>query len=111
MITTEAPQKAERRVTRGQFREWLVTRHFSPRTVECYVGWAIKLAAFTRRNPAEISGEQVREFLTHLANSITLTFQNPNPLKSHPHSQTHDHQSPCISHNLTVTTLSHIRQR
>ena len=51
-------------MTREQFKQWLVTRHFSPRTVECYVGWAVKLAAFTRRNPAEISGEQVREFLT-----------------------------------------------
>jgi integron integrase len=73
MITTEAPQKAERRVTREQFKQWLVTRHFSPRTVERYVGWAIKLAAFTRRNPAEISGEQVREFLTHLANRVHVT--------------------------------------
>lgn len=76
MITTGTPQKAEvtgRRVSREEFRRWLVTRHFSPRTVECYVGWAIKLTRFTGRNPAEITGVQVREFLTHLADHVHVT--------------------------------------
>ncbi|MFT4177439.1 MAG: integron integrase [Luteolibacter sp.] len=51
-----------------QLRRVLRARHYSVRTEEAYVGWYRKYVRFHGlRHPAEMGGEEVAAFLTHLA--------------------------------------------
>ena len=56
------------------FREWMVTHHYSPRTVDTYIGC---VAAFVRfhqcRDPQTLGGPEVNAFLSHLANTVHVT--------------------------------------
>lgn len=57
----------------------LRTRHYSPRTVEAYVGWVRRYVKFhDRRHPGELGPEAVSAFLTHLAaeGSVSASTQN-----------------------------------
>jgi integron integrase len=46
----------------------LLTGHYSPRTIEAYVGWVRRFVLFHgKRHPRDLDAVNVREFLTHLA--------------------------------------------
>ena len=54
-------------------------RHYSPKTLKAYVSWARKLQAFTRsKDPAELSVEDAKAFLTYLAveRKVSASSQN-----------------------------------
>ncbi len=51
----------------------MVTRHYSPATVNCYVNRLVDFAAFFRRPPAELGPVEVNEYLSHLANDVHVT--------------------------------------
>jgi len=54
-------------------------RHYSPKTLATYKGWARKFQAFTKsKNPELLSPEDVKEFLTFLAvkRNVSATTQN-----------------------------------
>ena len=78
-LSTPAPQKAEPappaklRWTRDDFRRWLVTKHFSPRTVDTYVSWAIDFVRHHKRPPDSCGPSEVNAWLTHLANERHVT--------------------------------------
>ena len=51
-----------------QMSEAMRTRHYSPRTEECYVMWVKRFIRFHKmRHPREMGERDVNEFLTHLA--------------------------------------------
>ncbi len=51
-----------------QVREVMRVRHYSPRTEDCYLMWIKRFIFFHgRRNPGEMGGPEVQEYLTHLA--------------------------------------------
>jgi hypothetical protein len=46
----------------------MTARHYSPRTVEAYVGWIARFIRFHRgRHPAELCVEDVNRFVSDLA--------------------------------------------
>src|SRR5687768_13855629 len=49
-----------------QVERELAAGHYSERTRAAYWGWVKRLVNFTRRHPAELSGEEVRAFLDEL---------------------------------------------
>ena len=53
-----------------QFHEVCRFKHVSLRTEEAYWGWVVRLVRFfdSKINPRDLSGEQLGEFLSHLAN-------------------------------------------
>jgi integron integrase len=54
-------------------------RHYSPKTLRAYMSWARKLQAFTRsKDPAELSVEDAKAFLTYLAveRKVSASSQN-----------------------------------
>jgi hypothetical protein len=54
-------------------------RHYSPKTLASYKGWARKLQSFvTRKNPELLSTQDVKDFLTHLAleRNVSASSQN-----------------------------------
>lgn len=75
MITTQSPPKAERpKRLRDQYREWLVFHHYSPRTVDCYIGWVLQFVVWAgKRDPRTMGGAEVNAFLSYLANSVRVT--------------------------------------
>jgi hypothetical protein len=79
MTTTPAPQKAELpqpkpKRLRDQYREWLVFHHYSPRTVECYIGWVLQFVIWSgKRDPLSLGAAEVNAFLSHLANARHVT--------------------------------------
>lgn len=76
MITTIPTSKAERKPKRlrDQFREWLVFHHYSPRTVECYIGWVLQFVVWAgKRDPRTMGAPEVNAFLSYLANSVKVT--------------------------------------
>lgn len=57
----------------------LELRHFSPRTVKAYVHWTARFRRFIReKKPVEVSTEDAKAFLTHLAveRSVSASTQN-----------------------------------
>lgn len=51
-----------------QIRQVLRVRHYSPRTEDCYVQWAIRFIRFHgRRHPRDLGAAEVERFLTDLA--------------------------------------------
>lgn len=77
MITASVPQKAELpkpKRLRDQFREWLVFHHYSPRSVECYIGWVLQFVIWSgKRDPLTMGPAEVNAFLSHLANDRRVT--------------------------------------
>lgn len=86
MINTNPPQKAKwslpdppKRRLREVFREWLVTRHYSRATVECYVGWVLKFVLWAgRRDPKQMGATEVGAYLSWLANQRHVTAKTQN---------------------------------
>ncbi|HEX2780218.1 MAG TPA: integron integrase [Gemmatimonadaceae bacterium] len=63
----------------GRIRAEIRTRHYSRRTEEAYVSWVRRFVAFHhRRDPRELSGSDLRAFLSHLAihDRISASTQN-----------------------------------
>ena len=57
-----------------QFREWLVFHHYSPRTVETYIGCVRSFVAWSgKRDPLTMGAKEVNDFLSHLANNLHVT--------------------------------------
>jgi integron integrase len=73
MIAALEPRKADSLKPREVFRRWLVTKHYSPRTVDCYVNRLVDFARHFRRPPAEMGAVEVAEYLSYLANSVHVT--------------------------------------
>lgn len=76
MLSAPAPQKAEtrnRNFTRDDFRRWMTTRHYSPRSIDNYVGWAIDFVRFHRRPPNECGSDDVNTWLSSIANERHVT--------------------------------------
>lgn len=76
MITTVFPQKAESRPPRlrDRYREWLVFHHYSPRTVDCYIGWMIQFVRYCgKRDPLVLGAAEANAFLSWLANERKVT--------------------------------------
>jgi integron integrase len=64
---------------REQFRQWLVTKHYSRATVECYVQWVLKFVLWSGMRPPKLLGAaEVGEFLTWLANQRQVTAKTQN---------------------------------
>ena len=40
--------------------------HYSERTITTYISWLIRLSEYYHRSPAELTNEQVQEFLLYL---------------------------------------------
>lgn len=54
MTAVIEPRKADSAPRpREVFRRWLVTKHYSPRTVDCYVNRLLDFARHFRRSPVE----------------------------------------------------------
>jgi len=75
MITTLPPQTTEKpKRLRDQFREWMVFHHYSPRTIETYIGWVLKFVLWSgKRDPLTMGAVEVNAYLSHLANDIHVT--------------------------------------
>lgn len=59
---------------RDQFREWMVFHHYSPRTVETYIGCVLAFVLYHRkRDPLTMGAPEVNAFLSHLANDFHVT--------------------------------------
>lgn len=83
MITTIQPRKADSPPRpREIFRRWMVARHYSPATVNCYVNRLVDYAAFFRKAPAELGAEQVNAYLSHLANEVHVAAPVEKRIKS-----------------------------
>lgn len=57
----------------------IALRHYSPKTLRAYTGWARKLKGFTgNKNPVLLTSTDVKEFLTHLAvkRKVSASSQN-----------------------------------
>jgi integron integrase len=57
----------------------MAVRHYSPKTVEAYVGWVRRFVVFHRgRHPQSLRGHDVEGFLTHLAvrEAVSASTQN-----------------------------------
>ena len=55
------------------------TRHYSPKTLKSYRHWVLKLRGFRRdRNPASLTPEDVKEFLSHLAVTCNVSASSQN---------------------------------
>jgi len=52
--------------------------HYSERTIDTYLGWLIRLAAYYHRSPAELDSEQVQAFLLHLSEEEQLAWSTVN---------------------------------
>jgi site-specific recombinase XerD len=86
VVTAIAPQKAKWRLPeppkirlREQFRQWMVTRHYSPATVACYVQWVLNFVLWSgKRDPKTVGASEVGAFLTHLANERHVTAKTQN---------------------------------
>lgn len=54
------------------------TRHYSPRTEEAYLGWIVRYLDFHRREPEELSIDDIRRFLSALAidHKVSAATQN-----------------------------------
>jgi integron integrase len=64
--TTGAPNRWPELYNR--LSDGIKVRHYSPKTLKSYTSWARKLQGFTRNKPlAELTVEDVKSFLTHLA--------------------------------------------
>ena len=58
-------------------------RHFSPRTIEAYCGWIRRYVLFHgKRHPAELTGDDVAAFLTHLATQCDVSGSTQNQAAS-----------------------------
>lgn len=75
MIATEVTQKAEpKKRLRDQYREWLVFHHYSPRTIDCYIGRVLDFVVWSgKRNPLGMGAVEVNGFLSYLANQRQVT--------------------------------------
>ena len=59
---------------REQFREWMVFHHYSPRTVETYIGCVYAFVVWSgKRDPLTLGAKEVNAFLSHLANDYHVT--------------------------------------
>lgn len=57
-----------------QFREWMVFHHYSPRTVETYIGCVRSFVIWSgKRDPLTMGAVEVNSFLSHLANNLHVT--------------------------------------
>jgi hypothetical protein len=65
---------------KGQFHEVCRFKHVALRTEEAYWGWAVRLVRFfgSKIHPRDLSGRQLGEFLSHLANvgQVAASTQN-----------------------------------
>src|SRR6185295_19573532 len=60
-------------------RDALLLRHYSPRTVEAYIGWVRRFVLFhDRRHPRLLGGREVSAFLSDLASrgGVSASTQN-----------------------------------
>src|SRR5688572_20507804 len=58
-------------------------RHFSPRTVEAYVGWIRRFVLFHgRHHPRNLTGDDVARFLSALANDRKVSSSTQNQAAS-----------------------------
>ena len=62
----------------GAFRDWLLARHRSPRTIEAYLGWAARYLQFHAiDDPRPLGGAGIDAFLTALARAgLSASTQN-----------------------------------
>jgi site-specific recombinase XerD len=59
---------------REQFREWMVFHHYSPRTIETYIGCVYAFVVWSgKRDPLTLGAKEVNAFLSHLANDHHVT--------------------------------------
>lgn len=57
----------------------MVTRHFSPKTVECYIGWVLKFVLWSgKRDPKAMGAPEVNAYLSYLANQRQVTAKTQN---------------------------------
>ncbi|MFX9054067.1 phage integrase N-terminal SAM-like domain-containing protein, partial [Acinetobacter baumannii] len=62
-----------------RMRDAIRLRHYSIRTEDAYVGWALRFIVFHgKRHPADMGAAQVEAFLTHLATERHLAAATQN---------------------------------
>ncbi len=63
-----------------QFHEVCRFRHVALRTEEAYWGWVVRLVRFfgSKIHPRDLSGQQLGEFLSHLANARQVAASTQN---------------------------------
>lgn len=62
-----------------KLKDEILLRHYSPRTLQAYAGWMKKLRGFMlNKNPLELTGADVKSFLTYLAvkKQVSASAQN-----------------------------------
>ena len=62
-----------------KLKDEILLRHYSPRTLQAYAGWMRKLRGFMlNKNPLELTGADVKSFLTYLAvkKQVSASAQN-----------------------------------
>jgi hypothetical protein len=50
------------------------TRHYSPRTEDAYLGWIVRYLEFHRREPEELSVDDIRRFLSTGPTAMPFAF-------------------------------------
>lgn len=64
---------------RDQFRAWLRMKGYRPKTGECYVQWVLKFVLWSgKRDPRTMGAEDVRQYLSALANERNVTWKTQN---------------------------------
>ena len=72
-ISTQKAETKPKRL-RDQFREWMVFHHYSPRTVDTYIGCVHNFVVWCgKRDPLKLGAAEVNGFLSHLANDLHVT--------------------------------------
>jgi integron integrase len=62
-----------------QVRAYLRVKHYSPKTEEAYINWIKRFIYFhNKRHPKEMGSEEIREFISHLANKKRVSSATQN---------------------------------
>lgn len=76
MTAVNSSQIAEPKPKRlsERFREWMVFHHYSPRTVDTYIGCVRSFVIWNgKRDPQTMGAPEANAFLSHLANDLHVT--------------------------------------
>jgi integron integrase len=78
-VPSKAQSEPPKLRLREKFAQWMVTKHYLPKTVTCYVDWVLKFVLWSgKRDPVTMGAAEVREFLSYLANSRNVTWKTQN---------------------------------
>jgi hypothetical protein len=75
----DAPSAGHKAKLLDQVRDVIRRKHYSIRTEQAYVDWIKRFIIYhNKRHPAEMTEEQVAQFLTHLARNLNVAASTQN---------------------------------